>query len=469
MHPLLPPRRLALAAAAALLPLMAVSGTAETVADDTARLGLDLSITQSDQALVHDRRQVMLGKGDESVVFPGIAREAVDDSADLTGDGVTVSRQSFSLAGLDADRLLALSVGREVSVIWPGSSGAAGTEQRVTVLSAGPQPVFLADGKMISGTPARIIHDDLPPGLTSKPAFRADINSTAPGKRVLDLAYLVRGVSWQADYVLDLPADSDQATLSAWATLTNRSGTDFPQARIRLLAGDINRAGGIRAMRADAPPMLKEARMEPGLSPETLETYHLYTLEQPVSLRDGERQQSALLAPVAVTAERKLVLDPLPSPAWKARSTETPVQNPWAVLTLKNAATQPLPAGTVRVFQRTKDGGGVFLGEDRLSATPKGESVHINLGRAFDVLAKRSQSDFTRVAADVTEAAWDVRLSNAGDRPVKVQVRESFGGEWLVVDESQRHAKDNATTASWTMSVPARGESTLKYRVRVRE
>lgn len=84
------------------------------------------------------------------------------------------------------------------------------------------------------------------------------------------------------------------------------------------------------------------------------------------------------------------------------------------------------------------------------------------------VTARRSQTDFTRISAEVTEAAWEVRLGNAGESAARVTVRESFGGEWLVVDENVKHRKDGPFTATWTVTVPAKGEVLLRYRARVK-
>ncbi len=61
-----------------------------------------------------------------------------------------------------------------------------------------------------------------------------------------------------------------------------------------------------------------------------------------------------------------------------------------------------------------------------------------------------------------------MRLANGGDAPAKVIVRETFGGEWLVLDESAKHAKENAFTAAWSVTVPAKGETVLTYRARVK-
>lgn len=464
-------RRLALFAAVAALPLLAAAGFADTVLAPADRSGLALTLTQDDTALVRDRRSATLERGTQMLVVEGVAKRARDSSAMLSGGGVVVQDQSFQLAGIDADALLAAAVGQEVTLVWRDGNGAE-REERARVVAAGPSPVFQVGGKVVAGAPARVLYDALPPELRAQPAYRATVAVEQGGKRELELAYLTGGLVWQADYVAELNPAEDRLALSSWATLTNGSGADFANARVQVMAGEVNTVpdmpAPMRLERTEKVLMASAAMKAKPASREAVAGYHLYTLAQPVTLKDGERKQVTLLAPQNVAAERQLVLDPLPPHLWRDRAADQPPQHPLTVLKLKNSGAEPLPTGTIRVFQRARDGGATFVGEDRLGATPAGASARVTLGRAFDVTARRSQTDFNRVSADISEAAWQVKLANAGDNPAKVIVRESFNGDWLVLEESTKHAKENAFTAAWTVTVPAKGETTLSYRARVK-
>ncbi len=463
-------RRLAVLTFAACLCLPALAGE---ISDHpvlvSERAGLALTLYQDDNALVRDRRMVSLDKGPALLVWDGVAREARVATGMLSAPNLAVHSQGFDIEGASSERLLADAVGKEVTLVWRESGGAE-REERARVLSAHGTPLFEVAGRVVAGQPARIIYDALPPGLRPQPTFTAAITADSGGKREAELAYMTGGLSWQADYTAEYNPGDSHITLSAWTTLSNTSGADFPQAQIALVAGRPNRVAEIRPRAMGA---MMTAAAAPAAPPaEALGPYHLFQLPEPVTLRDGERIQAILLAPTLVKIERELILDPLPPYAWRGKFGETPRQFATAILKLTNTKTaglgQPLPAGTLRVYQRGPGGTLAFMGEDHLPATPEQASAHIAIGQAFDVTAQRRQTDFQHVSAEVAEAAFDLHVANAGDKPATVNLRETFGGDWLVLEESLPHRREDAFTAKWVVTVPAKGETVVSYRVRVK-
>ncbi len=457
---------LPIASALAVMAVLMVSAVSARAADQPERVvtasdrsGLALTLYQDDSALVHDRRAVTLDKGPATLVWEDVAREARPATAILSGNNLKVRAQSFDSGGGGGERMLARAVGHDVTLVWRDG----GTEEHARVLAAGNPPLFDIAGKVVAGQPQRIIYDDAPASLRAGPVFTAEIAATAAGRRDVELAYLTGGLGWQADYVAELLPGGDRILLSAWTTLSNSSGIDFPEARVTVVSGRPNRVfDPRRAMVTAAAPPEHEA----------IGPYQMYRLPEAVSLRDGESAQAVLLPPTPVKVERELVLEPMPPHAWRTRYGEPLRQNPIALLRLDNVRTaglgQPLPAGTLHLYQRGRDGGLVFLGEDRLAATPEHASAAFAIGQALDVTARRTQTDFQHVSAEVSEAAYETDLTNAGDKPVTVTVRESFGADWLVLEESEPHHRDDAFSASWPVRVPAKGEAVLKYRVRVK-
>jgi hypothetical protein len=65
------------------------------------------------------------------------------------------------------------------------------------------------------------------------------------------------------------------------------------------------------------------------------------------------------------------------------------------------------------------------------------------------------------------EAAYEVIVANATDSAATVIVQEARGGEWSVLTSSVPAEKVSATVTRFRLTVPARGQSTLTYRIRV--
>jgi hypothetical protein len=133
----------------------------------------------------------------------------------------------------------------------------------------------------------------------------------------------------------------------------------------------------------------------------------------------------------------------------------------------------PLPKGIIRVYKRDSEGRAQFVGEDHVDHTPKNELVRLKLGEAFDVTAKRKQTDYRSLGrqgrfGQVHESAFEIELKNAKKEAVTVNLLEPMPGDWELISQSHPHTKEAAGTARFKVSVPAEGSATLTYRVRVK-
>jgi hypothetical protein len=127
-----------------------------------------------------------------------------------------------------------------------------------------------------------------------------------------------------------------------------------------------------------------------------------------------------------------------------------------------------LPKGVVRVYKADKSGAKQFIGEDHIDHTPRDEKVRIKMGEAFDVVGDRKQMSWTALGSCTSESEWEISLRNHKDAVEEVEDVEPIGGDWQVLSESHPHVKKDAFTFTYTVKVPARGETKVKYRVRVR-
>jgi hypothetical protein len=210
---------------------------------------------------------------------------------------------------------------------------------------------------------------------------------------------------------------------------------------------------------------------------EGLFEYHLYTLERPTTLKENQTKQVALLTARDVPVRKDYVLA---GADWYYRERAADLGGRLKVgvfVSFDNRAEanlgMALPKGVVRVYKRDSAGRPQFVGEDAIDHTPKNEKVRLRLGDAFDVTARRRQTDFKSLGAQgqyryAFETAFQIDLQNAKQEPVTVSVREPLQGDWEITQNSLPFTKENAGTATFLVPVPAGGSASLTYRARVR-
>src|SRR5256885_11912399 len=71
--------------------------------------------------------------------------------------------------------------------------------------------------------------------------FRSSLENSGAKKQQVEASYLAGNLSWNADYVLTVARDDKNADLDGWVTVVNNSGTAFHNAKLQLVAGELNR------------------------------------------------------------------------------------------------------------------------------------------------------------------------------------------------------------------------------------
>ncbi len=442
----------------------------------TSRTSLGLTIYNSNFGLVRETRLANLPSGTVQLDFEGVPSSIEPATVHLgNAPGVTVLDQSYEYDVLDPERLLQSYVGKQMTLVFRERVAGSTQEKLVpALLLSAKGPVWKIGNEIVTG-----IHPDgyrfpgLPAQLHSRPTLLWTLDDARAGTRPLTVSYLTGGMNWNADYILDLTPDGTRASLSGWVTLANNSGASFENAALSLVAGQVNRA-------TPAPQPVRMMAMQGGVGGGVAQQfvqapigeYHLYTLNRRISLADRESKQIGLLSAPNVPMTETYVVSGNSSyfrmPVPVGAPAEGAVQ---VVLSFRNDAAaglgQPLPAGVVRVYQPDARGELILLGEASISHTPKDETVRLNVGNAFDITSRRTQTDFRRISNNVYESAFAVTLRNHKDKPVTVEVREPVNGSWEVLESNFPAKKRDAFTLEFDVPVPASGSATLTYRVRV--
>lgn len=458
-----------------------IADTGEQLSTLKDQKSVAVTIYNTDLALVKDMRHVPLASGDFNLAWRDVSAHMHPETAllrSVTNPGsVTVAEQNFNFDLLTPQSLLNKYVGQTVSIVKINPVTGVESKESAVVLAAGNGVVLKMADRIETGMPGRITFEKVPGNLRDRPTLVIAGVHSGLAMQELELSYLTGGLSWKADYVAELNDTDDQLDLSGWVTLTNTSGASFPNARLQLVAGDIN-----RVQQEFSAPMTLRAKIAADASAmpmreESLMEYHLYGLDRLTTIAENQTKQVALLNASGVPARKELVLagsDYYYASSYGDLGQKLKVS---VFVQFDNKASarlgMPLPKGTIRVYKRDKAGNAQFAGEDHIDHTAKNETVRIKLGNSFDVTAGKKQTDFKQSSTgnnDINrfESAYEITLKNAKKEPATVIVQEPIPGDWKMVDENQPHSKPASNTAVWKVDVPAEGTTTLKYRVQVR-
>jgi hypothetical protein len=468
-----------------MLAVLAFTGSAaaQSTESSTDKDQKDLAVTvyNSNVALVRDVRRVTLPEGSVGLRFMDIAaavNPATVHIVSLTAPkDLAVLEQNYEYDLLSPQKLLQKYVGKELTLIRLVTENNSTKEVAVkaTLLAYNEGPVWQVGNEIITGMGAdRYVFPDLPENLYSKPTLVWLLENRHAGEQTVEASYLTNQIDWNADYVLTIGAEEKSADLNGWVTITNKSGTAFRNAQLQLVAGELNR---VTAPSASVMGMAKAMRADelnaPQFSQEGISEYHLYTLGRRTTVLNNETKQISLLYSTGIHFDKVFEVDGQNYYFRNAYRPGQPIKEPVQVhIKFKNAEAnslgQPLPAGTVRVYQNDSKGRVQFIGEDSIQHTPKDETLDLHIGNAFDVVVERKQTDFQKLGSNTFEMAFEISLRNHKESPVTVEVNEPIGGDWTMVDSNFKYTKTAAFAARFEVPVAANGESVLKYRVRVR-
>jgi len=441
-----------------------------------------VTIYNNNLALVKDQRKVNLNSGLNNLALRDVSAQIRPETALLrslsNAGSLTTLEQNFDFDLLTPQKLLEKYVGKNVTVARVNPATGTETTEQATVLSANNGVVMRIGNRIETGIPGRIIYDDVPSNLRDRPTLVTKLSNKTASTQTVELSYLTGGLGWKADYVAELSPKEDNIDLSGWVTLTNTSGTSYHNAKLQLVAGDVNTVQEHYARpMAVRKNMALAAEDSAGIAEESLLEYHLYSLDRPTTIAENQTKQVALLSASNIPARKELVLR---GADYYYGSSYGDLGQKMKVGTFiefdnKEAAKlgMPLPKGIMRVYKKDSQGNAQFVGEDKIDHTPKNETVRLKLGDSFDVTADKKQTDFKALPRpakgnSLFESAYEIVLKNAKKERVTVTVQEPIPGDWKILKENHVSQKATSNTAVWKIEIPAEGKTTLNYRVQVK-
>lgn len=432
--------------------------------------GVAVTIYNQDLALVQEKREVDFPKGTGEVRFVDVAAQIIPTSVHFQAKGVALLEQNYEYDLVSADKLLAKYLDQSVELTVQDGKLFIGT-----LLSAtGDAVIREKDGSVRSLMRANIVNvrfPFLPEGLITRPTLVWMVDADRSGKGNAEISYLTRGMSWEAQYVAVTDAEDKAISLAGWVSITNNSGATYDEAKIKLMAGDVQieepergyqARYALRGYAADAgAPQFKEQEFY---------EYHLYTLQRPATLRQNQVKQISLFPTAAVpTVKKEYRYDwsedgnGWSGNRYKAGGGEKKVR---VTLSFDNSAANnlglALPKGKVRVYKDNPEGGQEFVGEDDIDHTPRDEKVRISTGFAFDLVGERTEMN---VARQGNERTIQFKVRNRKKEPVTIIVAEHLAGDWTILESTPGWVKQRSDLIEWQVPLKSDEEKVLSYRV----
>jgi hypothetical protein len=440
-----------------------------------------LTIYNGGYAVVRETLPIDLKSGVNQVSFAGATAQVEADSVilrDVAGKAeFQILEQSYRNDPVSQSMLLSLFEGKTLEFNRRETNKpdrlVMGKVVRSGFVPGGNfvEPIIEVDGKLQFSLPGEPIFPSLGTDNVLKPTLNWKLNSASSGKIDAEVAYLSRGFSWEASYNLVAPENGDTVDIVGWVTMNNQSGMTFADAKLKLMAGDVHRVEENVAMpfATTAKGRGMMAAADAVVTEKSFDEFHLYTLGNPVTLRDKETKQVEFVRATGVKAERIYVYEG----SGYSRRGSSAAGKVQVFREFKNAEANKLglalPKGKLRFYSQDDDRQLEFVGENQIDHTPKNEVIRVFTGNSFDLVGQRRLVSQTENSSEhVATQTIEVKVRNRKKEPVEIRVVEhaNHGGNWTLTAQSQPHEKKDATTLEFRVALKPDEEKTVTYTIR---
>lgn len=424
---------------------------------------VSVTVYNNDLALVRDVKKIKLAKGLQKIEIDDVAAKIDPTSVlpkFLSNSGkIKILEQNFDFDLVNTDKLLSKYIGETIEIERTGEDKR--TKLTGKLLSAYGGLVVQTDNKIVLNPQGEISLAKMPEGLRLKPTLVWLVDSETETSNQLEISYQTSGISWNADYVLVTNEKDTACDITGWVTVNNDTGATFKDAKLKLIAGDVNRISQNRyaQKRMMAPMMAAEASGDSSFEEKSFFEYHMYELQRKSTLKDREIKQiefiSAKNIPVKKVFTYNAAFDPV-----KVKVT----------LDFKNSKDNnlgiPLPKGRVRVSKYDVDSL-EFIGEDSIDHTQKDAKLSIKIGNAFDITGLKTQLN-SRTEGKTSYQTFSIKIKNSKNSPVEVNIVENLNSwsNWEIKDNTSAYTKKDSGSIEFPVTVAADTEKEIKYTVK---
>lgn len=443
--------------------------TTIAVSQEVEQKSVAVTVYNQNIGVIKDVRAFDLKKGESEISLTDVAQFMDPTSVKIKFNGEAIE-QNYQYDLASYEKIFSKYLNKPVQLVDTEGQLIDGK-----LISAIGSSVVLqkADGGLImipNTNEYKVNVSALPEGLIVQPTLIWKINSNAAGKQDVEVSYQTNGLNWTAEYVAVLNEDDTQLDLNSWVSIENNSGASYKNAKLKLVAGDVNIVQPERREYYDAMELQSGIAMKaaPQFEEKEFFEYHIYELQRPSTLANYETKQISLFETEGVKVAKKYKYVSGGAQIYRGGNyvNESKVN---VEIEFKNSSENnmgmPMPKGRVRLYK--SDGKSLeLIGEDRIDHTPKNGEVNLGIGNAFDITAEDKQTDHRKISDKVTENTFEITLKNSKKQDVIVEVEKNLGTNWEMMKNSLPYEKKDAYNVEFKVPVKANGETKLTFTVR---
>ena len=457
-----------------------------------------ITVYNENFAVVRDTVKLELKSGQNDVSYSGVTAQLEPESVILYDPSATVElsilEQSYRGDPVDQQRLLQLFEGQTIrflkqvddeEVIQSGKiirapSTVTTRNQYGSSYQKSLEPIIEIDGELQTQLPGVPLFPSLGDDSVLQPTLSWKLFSNQKATVDAQLSYLTNGMSWKADYNLVLPEDGDAVTFTGWVSIENNTGKTFEEAKIKLIAGDVNKVkpeGRVRKVVYEMEFDESLAAASPKVEEKKFDEFHMYTLPLATTLRDRETKQVEFVRVEAMQTKKLYVYDGFSVGYYGGLNTNQNYgQNSQPDIAIyrefenreESGPGIPLPAGRMRFYRMDEDGQLEFTGENTIDHTPKNETVRVYLGNAFDLVGERTRTDFFKhPSRDLIRESFEIEIRNRSEATATVTIVEHLyrWSSWDIPESNHAFEKTDAQTIEFPVTVAPDETQTVTYTV----
>jgi len=437
------------------------------ISQESDQRSVSITVYNADLGVIKDVREIEIKSGLSEIQLTDVAQRIDPTSVHINFNG-EVLEQNYQYDLVSMDKILRKYVDRTVQLISDKGEFIEGT-----LLSVNGLQIVLQkkDGGLLMLPNAgkyQISVGSLPDGLITRPTLVWLINSAGSGKQNVEVSYQTKGMNWHAEYVVVLNEDDTALDLNSWVSVENRSGATFNNAKLKLVAGDLNliqEKPGFAGVYTDGYRVEKSMARQEQFQEKDFFEYHIYDLQRKTTLANNETKQISLFEAENVKATKKFFYRSGAGYSRKAsRKGKVSV-----IVVFENSEDynlgKPMPKGKVRVYK--SDGDALeFIGEDLIDHTPKKEEIKLKIGDSFDIVVEEVQTENKKISSTVTDQSYEITIKNRKKENITVEVERMLGLYWEILSTSHDFKKKDSQNIVYQIPVKANGETVLKFKVR---